>query len=60
VLVEIKAGFYGSSQQHGNHLLLQSLLNKLTIGVLFPDRETAEQYARLLVQLKRADTPIPD
>jgi tRNA(fMet)-specific endonuclease VapC len=25
-----------------------------------PGRETAEQYARLFVQLKRAGTPIPD
>jgi tRNA(fMet)-specific endonuclease VapC len=25
-----------------------------------PERETAEQYARLFVQLKRAGIPIPD
>jgi predicted nucleic acid-binding protein len=31
-----------------------------TVGVLLPDRETAEQYARLFVQLKRAGTPVPD
>ena len=28
--------------------------------VLLPARETAEHYARLFVQLKRASTPIPD
>jgi tRNA(fMet)-specific endonuclease VapC len=60
VLGEIKAGFYGGSQQQRNQLLLQALLAKQTVGVLLPDRETAEQYARLFVQLKRAGTPIPD
>jgi tRNA(fMet)-specific endonuclease VapC len=36
------------------------LLAQPTVEVLLPDRETAEQYARLFVQLKRAGTPIPD
>jgi len=30
------------------------------VDVLLPGRETAEQYARLFVQLKRAGTPVPD
>jgi tRNA(fMet)-specific endonuclease VapC len=60
VLAEIKAGFYGGSQQHRNEILLQSFLVKPTVGILLPARETAEQYARLFVQLKRAGTPIPD
>lgn len=60
VLAEIKAGFYGGSQQYRNEGLLQNLLAKPTVGILFPARETAEQYARLFVQLKRAGTPIPD
>jgi tRNA(fMet)-specific endonuclease VapC len=60
VLAEIKAGFYGGSQQHRNEILLQSFLGKPTVGVLLPARETAEHYARLFVQLKRAGTPIPD
>jgi tRNA(fMet)-specific endonuclease VapC len=60
VLAEIKAGFYGGSQQHRNELLLQSFLATPTVGVLVPARETAEHYARLFVQLKRAGTPIPD
>jgi hypothetical protein len=29
-------------------------------AILLPGRETAEEYARLFVQLKRAGTPIPD
>jgi predicted nucleic acid-binding protein len=39
---------------------LRKLLAKATVGVLLPSRETAEHYARLFVQLKRAGTPVPD
>jgi len=60
VLAEIKAGFYGGLQQRRNEALLHRLLSKETVGVLLPSRETAEQYARLFVQLKRAGTPVPD
>jgi tRNA(fMet)-specific endonuclease VapC len=60
VLAEIKAGFLGGTQQRRNEALLQALLAKPTVGVLLPARETAEHYARLFVQLKRAGTPIPD
>ena len=57
---EIKAGFYGGTQQHRNEILLRKLLAKTTVGVLLPSRETAEHYARLFVQLKRSGTPVPD
>ncbi len=60
VLAEIKAGFYGGTRQHRNESILRAFLSKPTVGVLLPDRETAEQYARLFIQLKRAGTPIPD
>lgn len=60
VLAEIKAGFYGGSQRHRNEGLLQNLLAKPTVDILLPGRETAEHYARLFVQLKRAGTPVPD
>ena len=60
VLAEIKAGFLGGTERHRNEILLRKLLSKATVGVLLPDRETAEHYARLFVQLKRAGTPIPD
>ena len=60
VLAEIKAGLYVGTQQHRNEILLQKLLAKPTVGILFPTRETAEQYARLFVQLTRAGTPVPD
>jgi tRNA(fMet)-specific endonuclease VapC len=39
---------------------LGRLLSKATDQVLLPGRQTAEHYARLFVQLKRAGTPIPD
>lgn len=60
VLAEIKAGFYGGTQQHRNELLLHKFLARSTVDVLLPGRETAEHYARLFVQLKRAGTPVPD
>jgi predicted nucleic acid-binding protein len=60
VLAEIKAGFYAGAQQERNQVLLRKLLSKNTVGILMPGRETAEQYARVFVQLKRAGTPIPD
>jgi tRNA(fMet)-specific endonuclease VapC len=60
VLGEIKAGFYGGVQREGNEILLQQLLAKTNAALLMPGRETAEHYARLFVQLKRAGTPIPD
>jgi predicted nucleic acid-binding protein len=60
VLAEIRAGFYGGNQVLRNETLLRTLLAKPNVGVLLPGRETAEQYARLFVQLKRAGTPVPD
>ena len=60
VLAEIKAGFYGGTQSRQNEAVLRQFLDKPTVGVLSPDLETAEHYARLFVQLKRAGTPIPD
>jgi tRNA(fMet)-specific endonuclease VapC len=60
VLAEIKAGFLAGSRQPANELLLRKLLAKETVEVLLPRRETAEHYARLFVQLKRAGTPVPD
>ena len=60
VLGEIKAGFHGGTQRHRNEALLQRFLAKATVSVLLPSRETAEHYARIFVQLKRAGTPVPD
>ncbi len=60
VLAEMKAGFLGGSQQYRNETLLRTFLGKPTVGIMLPAPDTAEQYARLFVQLKRAGTPIPD
>lgn len=60
VLGEIKAGFHGGTQRHRNEALLQRFLAKATVSVLLPGRETAEHYARIFVQLRRAGTPVPD
>ena len=59
-LGEIKAGFQGGTQSRRNETLLNRLLAKPTVSVLLPSRETAEHYARLFVQLRRAGTPLPD
>jgi hypothetical protein len=50
---------YGGNRSSKNELLSGRLLHKTTVSVLLPGRETAEQYARLFVQLKRAGTPMP-
>jgi len=60
VMGELKAGFLGGTQRHRNEALLQRFLAKATVSVLLPSRETAEHYARIFVQLKRAGTPVPD
>ena len=60
VLGEMKAGFYGGTRQIQNEALLSHFLSRETVAILYADRETAEQYARLFVQLKRAGTPVPD
>ncbi len=60
VIGELKAGFHGGTKSRDNEKLLRSFLARPTVQVLSPSRETAEQYARIFVQLKRAGTPIPD
>lgn len=60
VLGEMRAGFLGGTRSGHNERRLWRLLAQPTVELLLPDRETAEQYARLFVQLKRAGTPIPD
>jgi tRNA(fMet)-specific endonuclease VapC len=59
VLGELKAGFYGGKQRPEEEAVLHKFLEKTTVSVLLPGRETAEQYGRLFAQLKRGGTPIP-
>jgi len=58
VLGESKAGFM--AVHNASEALLQRLMEKPTVGVLLPGGQTAEHYARVFVQLKRAGTPVPD
>ena len=60
VLGEIKAGFLGGNKVIRNEILLREFLLKPTVKILLPGRETADYYAKLFVQLRRAGTPIPD
>ena len=60
VLGEIKAGFLGGIRAIQNEILLRQLLLKPTVKILLPSRETADYYAKVFVQLRRAGTPIPD
>jgi predicted nucleic acid-binding protein len=60
VLGEIQAGFHGGTQRQRNEAVLQRFLAKETVAVLMPSRQTAEHYAKLFAQLKRAGTPVPD
>lgn len=59
VLAELKAGFYGGNRQAQNEEFVRLFLAKSTVSVIYPGRETADQYARLYLQLKRIGQPIP-
>lgn len=59
VFAEITAGFLGGSAQIRNQAALQRFLRQPTAEILLPDLETAEHFARLFVQLRRAGQPIP-
>ena len=60
VLAEIKAGFYGGSQQHRNEALLQSFLAGPLLESCFRRAKQRNIMRGCFVQLKRAGTPIPD
>lgn len=60
VLAEMLAGFYGGTQGPRNEALLRKFMAHPTVTILMPGRETAEHYARIFVQLRRAGTPVPD
>lgn len=59
VFAEMKAGFLAGSRQLENEALLTAFLASPTVQLLLPSRQTAENYARLYVQLRTAGTPIP-
>jgi len=59
VLGEIKGGYRLGPRQALNEAALQRFLAKENVDVLLPDRDTAEYYAGLFAQLRRAGTPVP-
>ena len=59
VLAEIKVGFLAGGARPENEATLREFLAKPTVQVLVPSRETADHYAKLFVQLRKAGTPVP-
>lgn len=59
VLAEIRAGIRGGTRQEQNESNLTEFLSANRVDVLFPDEATTHFYAEILVQLRRAGTPIP-
>ena len=59
VLGELYAGFELGTQRERNERQLEDFLNRPSVGVLFPDGETARHYGRVFQQLRRQGTPIP-
>lgn len=51
-LAELKTGFLAGGRQPLNEGLLQAFLNLPGVGVMFPDRETSDVYARLFLHLR--------
>jgi len=59
VFAEITAGFLGGNARTRNQAALQRFLRENSAEILLPDLETAEHFARLFLQLRRAGQPIP-
>ena len=59
VLGELYAGFELGTQRERNERQLEDFLSRPSVGVLFPDGETARHYGRVFQQLRRQGTPIP-
>jgi predicted nucleic acid-binding protein len=59
VLAELIAGFVAGSKEQANRTELSGFLSSKRVAVLPVDQTTAEQYARIKLDLKRAGKPIP-
>ena len=59
VLAELKVGLLGGSGPAENERHIRQFLRKPGTHLLFPAKETADQYAKLFLQLRKAGTPIP-
>jgi predicted nucleic acid-binding protein len=60
VMGEMQAGLLGGKHRKANEGLMRRFLDRPTVKLLFPSRQTAMEYARIFVQLKNAGRPIPD
>jgi tRNA(fMet)-specific endonuclease VapC len=60
VVGELKAGFLNGRRRQRNEAALSDFLTTSTVDVLLPSRETADHYAKVFVQLRRAGAPIPE
>jgi tRNA(fMet)-specific endonuclease VapC len=56
---ELMAGFIGGNRAAANQELFQKFLSRQNVELLCPDEQTARTYGALLVQMRRAGTPIP-
>lgn len=59
VIGELKRGFYYGNKTSSNIKKLEQFLAKPRVQTMLIDDETAEQFGRLSVYLKRQGTPIP-
>ncbi len=59
VIGELRAGFAAGSREAENLANLRQFLRSPRVAVLSPDEETAENYARVFLQLRKQGTAIP-
>lgn len=59
VLAELRAGFQCGTASLQNERILQQFLARPRVGLLLPDSETTNHFARLFRQLRSQGTPIP-
>jgi len=59
VLAELLAGFAGGKQSDRNRTDLARFLASPRVSLALPDRHTAESYASVFQELRKAGKPIP-
>ena len=59
VLAELYHGYAKGSQREKNEEWLQRFLNKPTVRILQITEETSQVWAQVILDLKKAGTPIP-
>jgi len=56
---ELLSGFKGGNRENENQSELKEFLDSARVRLFAIDEDTAEFYAEILNQLRKADTPIP-